>query len=119
MSSYINDGDQLTSKEVLMVQNLHALVNSPSGQAVSKTGLETFANAVPSAALSLSILPATGAVNDANLIFGFTSLPSILVINGAIYQQTGGSITWTWNAITLQATLSSAVGAGGSIFGLV
>lgn len=65
----------------------------------------------------VTILPATGAINDSNLAFTFTKLPTLLCINGGFYQQTGGSITWTWNAGSLTATLSSVVGTGGSIFG--
>ena len=70
------------------------------------------------ASASTSVLTATGTINDSNLDFTFTSEPAILVINGASYRQTGGAITWTWTAGTLTATLSSAVGSGGSIFGL-
>lgn len=42
--SYIGDGLQLTSKEVLTVQNLHALAVGGAGQAIVKTGAETFTN---------------------------------------------------------------------------
>ena len=63
-----------------------------------------------------TVLTATGTINDSNLDFTFTSLPSIIVINGASYLQTGGAITWSWT--TLTATLSSPVGVGGSIYGI-
>lgn len=63
-----------------------------------------------------SILAATGTIDDSNATFTFTSEPSLLVINGGIYQQTGGAITWSYSAGT--ATLSVAVGTGGSIFGI-
>ena len=66
---------------------------------------------------ALSILTATGTINDTNLAFTFTSQPTVLIINGAVYQQTGGAITWTWSDPT--ATLSVAVGTGGSIFGII
>ena len=66
----------------------------------------------------ISILAATGTIDDSNTAFTFPSLPTVLVINGALYQQTGGAITWTWNAGTLTATLSAPVGTGGSIFGI-
>lgn len=69
-------------------------------------------------AASFSILAATGTIDDSNLDFTFASLPIVLVINGGVYQQTGGAITWSWNAGLLTATLSSPVGSGGSIFGL-
>lgn len=68
---------------------------------------------------SYSILTAAGTIDDSNTAFVFTKLPTELVINGASYIQTGGAITWTWNAGTLTATLSSSVGTGGSIYGRV
>lgn len=68
------------------------------------------------ASASTSVLTATGTINDSNVTFTFTSEPAILIINGASYQQTGGAITWTYSGGTV--TLSSAVGSGGSIFGL-
>lgn len=67
--------------------------------------------------IAITLLAATGAVNDTNTAFTFTSQPSVIVINGAVYQQTGGAITWTWADPT--ATLSVAVGSGGSIFGIL
>lgn len=72
-----------------------------------------------SANASGSILTATGAINDSNLSFTFTQQPSVLIVNGSTYQQTGGSITWTWTSATLTATLSAAVGTNGSIFGMI
>lgn len=63
-----------------------------------------------------TVLTATGTVNDTNKDFTFTSKPSIIVINGASYRETGGAITWTW--ATLTATLSSPVGVGGDIYGI-
>ena len=68
--------------------------------------------------LLAGFLEATGTIDDTNVDFTFTQLPAIIVINGGEYRQTGGSITWTWNAGTLTATLSSPVGTGGSIYGL-
>lgn len=67
---------------------------------------------------TLAILAATGTINDSNAAFVFPSLPKLVVVNGTAYEQTGGAITWTWNAGTLTATLSSPVGVNGSIFGM-
>lgn len=67
---------------------------------------------------AISVLTATGTIDESNTTFTFASQPTLLVINGASYGQTGGAITWTWNSGTLTATLSSPVGTGGSIFGL-
>ena len=69
--------------------------------------------------LASAILTATGTIDDSNTAFAFTSLPSAIVINGALYQQTGGAITWSWNAGTKTATLSQPVGVNGTIFGIL
>lgn len=65
---------------------------------------------------SLGILAVAGTIDDSNLTFTVGSLPTVLIINGGTYKTTGGSITWSYLAGTI--TLSSAVGTGGSIFGL-
>lgn len=67
--------------------------------------------------VSSNVLAATGTIDDSNTAFTFPSRPSVLVINGGTYRETGGAITWTWSSPT--ATLSVPVGTGGSIFGLV
>ena len=64
-----------------------------------------------------AILTATGTIDDSNKDFTFTEKPTLIVVNGALYQETGGAITWTWSGTT--ATLSSPVGTGGSIFGRI
>lgn len=59
----------------------------------------------------------TGTINDSNVTFTAPSDPALLVINGAVYLKTGGAITWSYSAGSI--TLSSPVGTGGSIYGLV
>jgi len=67
----------------------------------------------------ITILSTTsGSVDDSNMVFGFGSLPKVIVVNGTAYQQSGGAITWSWDSGSLTATLSSPVGANGSIFGM-
>lgn len=68
------------------------------------------------AATSQSIEEPTGIVNDANVAFGFTEKPFLVVVNGATYRENHG---WTWNAGTLTATLSFPVGTGGDIYGIM
>lgn len=63
---------------------------------------------------ALSILAATGTVNDSNKAFTFISKPNIIYVNGAGYRENHG---WTWNAGTSTATLDSPVGNGGDIYG--
>jgi len=67
---------------------------------------------------AVTLLATASTIDDSNTAFVFPSLPALLVINGAEYQQTGGSITWSWTAGTKTASLSSPVGLGGSIFGM-
>lgn len=67
---------------------------------------------------AFSVLSATGTIDDSNKDFVFASQPTLIIINGAAYQTTGGAITWTWNSGTTTATLSQPVGTGGSIYAL-
>lgn len=67
------------------------------------------------ASSGITILPATGTIDDTNTVFIFTSAPTLININGAFYQSTGGAYTWTG---TTTVTLSNPVGTGGSIFGM-
>lgn len=64
----------------------------------------------------LTLVTVTGTINDSNVTFTAASTPTVLVINGAFYQQTGGAITWSLAGLVI--TLSSPVGTGGSIFAL-
>lgn len=63
-----------------------------------------------------SVITVSGTIDDSNVTFTAASQPTLLFINGAAYQTTGGSITWSYLAGTI--TLSSPVGVGGSIFGV-
>ena len=65
---------------------------------------------------ALGIIAVSGTVDDSNVTFTAASEPTLLIINGGSYQKTGGSITWPYVAGTI--TLSSAVGNGGSIYGI-
>ncbi len=76
------------------------------------TGITT----VAASSGAITFLSATGTIDDSNVTFTFASLPIALIINGGLYQQSGGSITWSYLAGTV--TLSSPVGTGGSIVGI-
>ena len=65
----------------------------------------------------VSVLTISGTVDDSNVTLTAVQEPSLLVINGSLYQKTGGSITWSYSSGTI--TLSSPVGTGGQIYGLV
>lgn len=58
---------------------------------------------ISSSATALQKLSATGMVNGTNVDFAFTSKPTLVISDGASYQENKG---WTWNAGTLTATLS-------------
>ena len=68
---------------------------------------------------SFTVLTATGSIDDTNKTFSFSSAPSILSINGSLYnagETSGGVVMWT--LIGLVATLANPIGSGGSIFGI-
>lgn len=68
---------------------------------------------------SIAVLDATGTIDDSNTIFTFTSVPTLVVINGASYASTstvGGILAWTNVGTTV--TLAFPVGTGGSIYAL-
>lgn len=61
----------------------------------------------------LSLLTATGTIDDSNKVFTFASTPTIVVVNGANYRDGHGV-----SIVTTTATLDNVVGTGGDIFGL-
>ncbi len=63
----------------------------------------------------------SGAIDNSNTVFGFSQLPTFIVVGGIWYRSTtaGGTVNWTWNAGTLQATLSGPVGTAGEVFGVL
>ncbi len=62
---------------------------------------------------SLSVLAATGTVNDSNKTFTFASEPTLVIVNGATYRH-GSGVTIS----TTTATLDNAPGFGGDVYGL-
>lgn len=61
----------------------------------------------------LSLLAATGTVDDSNVSFTFPSAPTLVVVNGAAYRHgKGATISGT------SVTLDNPVGIGGDIYGL-
>lgn len=80
----------------------------------------TYANAngrnditVSASTQPLSILAATGTVDDSNKTFTFASTPSVVVVNGAAYRH-GHGVTIS----TTTATLDNPVGSGGDIYAI-
>lgn len=62
---------------------------------------------------SLSLVTATGAVDDSNTSFTFSAEPSLVIINGASYRH-GKGVTISGTSVTTD----NPVGAGGDIYGL-
>lgn len=62
---------------------------------------------------ALSVLTATGDVDDSNTTFTFASEPTLVIVNGATYRD-GHGVTIS----TTTATLDNPVGTGGDIYGL-
>ena len=63
---------------------------------------------------AMTVLAATGTINDTNVTFTVASEPTLAIINGISYRTTGGAITWSYLAGTV--TLSQPVGTGGDIY---
>lgn len=60
--------------------------------------------------------PTSGTVDDSNTAFGFASLPKIIVSGISPLIQNNG---WTWNSLTLTATLTYPVGVGNIIYAIM
>lgn len=68
---------------------------------------------------AVTVLTATGTIDDSNTVFTFTVAPTLVNINGSFYSSTstiGGTLAWTIAGLTV--TLANPVGTGGSLFGL-
>ena len=61
----------------------------------------------------VSILAATGTVDNSNTVFTFTSAPTIVVVNGTAYRN-GYGVTISGTT----ATLDNPAGTGGDVYGL-
>lgn len=87
-----------------------------TGATVTQSG-RTVTVAISSS--GLTVLPATGDIDDTNTTFTFTQVPTLININGSFYSSTstvGGELVWTNVGTTV--TLAFPVGTGGSIFGI-
>jgi len=62
---------------------------------------------------NVTILEATGTIDDSNTTFTFSSSPSLIVVNGAVYRNGHGC-----TIAGLNVTLDNPVGTGGDIYGI-
>jgi hypothetical protein len=107
MAEAIRDGNRITV--ALGQSNADATVTLPF-KIDSVTGRLLVATTGSS---SVSILVATGTVDDSNVTFTFASTPHIVVVNGMSYVN-GHGVT----IVTTTATLDSPAGTGGYIYGI-
>lgn len=89
-------------------------INFSTGFTVTPTGDGTNVDITATSA-GAEILTTASTIDDSNVSFVFVSKPTLININGTFYRETKG---WSWNAGTLTATLDSAVGVNGDIYGL-
>ncbi len=81
----------------------------------NKYGMHEMMHGGAAAATSgITVVAITGMVNDSNVTFSALTEPTLLNINGAFYQKTGGTYTWTYGGGTI--TLNNPVGTGGQIY---
>lgn len=71
---------------------------------------------ISASSAGITIIAVAGTKDDSNVTFTAASEPKLLNINGAFYQKTGGTYTWSYAAGTI--TLNIAIGTGGAIFGM-
>lgn len=62
---------------------------------------------------SLSVLAATGTIDDSNVTFTFASTPTLVIVNGACYRDGKGC-----SIVTTTVTLDNPVGTGGDVYAL-
>lgn len=116
MSNVVSRSDPLTSSEITLVENLSALPISGAGQAIQKTGSNTFQNFTPAGGgtaggFSFSILLAP-TIDGSNKTYTFIVSPTnatmislrspggmteglVTFFEGIHYSRTGGTVTFT------------------------
>lgn len=87
-----------------------------AGPGIAITNTVNGTKRISATGTAITVITITGTRDDSNVVFTAASEPTLLNINGAFYEKTGGAITWTY--LTGTITLSSAVGTGGSIYGI-
>ncbi len=120
--SHIRNGEQLARLAQKMDMNdmrwhgggLSSVIHDTS---LTGSGTVDSPLSVVATPTGITIIAVAGTIDDSNMSFTSASQPTLLVINGMIYQKTAGAITWTYVAGTI--TLSIPVGTSGSIFGLL
>lgn len=68
---------------------------------------------ISSTGSGLSVLAATGTIDDSNTVFTFASAPTLVVVNGAMYRHGSGV-----SIVATTATLDNPVGTGGDVYAL-
>lgn len=108
--SNIANGYQLTSKEVLMIQNLHTLATSGSSQAIQKTGAESFANMTPTGGGGTATINATSPLT-------YDSTTGILAMPAATSVVNGYLTAADWTTFSSKVSTSRAINTGTGLSG--
>ena len=101
MSNVVSASDPLTSTEIGLVSGLNSLPVTPNGQAIAKTGTNTFANVSTSGgggSGGFAFETPSGTINGVNATFTVTHVPAFIVINSNLYFQNNG---YTLSGLTL------------------
>lgn len=115
-AKYIEGLKEMIEKEIAPVRHLGAMRGGGDTVAAGSGVTITNSNGVKTISAtggSLSVLAATGTVDDSNTTFTFPSAPTLIIVNGATYRNGFGC---TISGTT--GTLNSPVGTGGDIYGL-
>lgn len=100
----------ITSSEQAAIDSLLGLPTTPGGQALIKTGPNTFANGAISGGGFTKLTP-TETPNGVITVFTFgaaSSQPTFIISDNAIIQATSksGTVNWTWNNGAKKATMT-------------
>ena len=101
MSHISAQGEQSTSAEILVLENLAALGASASGEFIRKTSLSAFENATPAGGSGISIETPSGLVNSSNVTYTVIAEPKWIVADGITYFD---GVGYTYAALTLTMT---------------
>jgi hypothetical protein len=102
----VSASDPLTSTEIGLVSGLNSLPITPNGQAIAKTGANTFANVSTSGTGGSGYqAPLTGNVDGINQTFTWATAPNVIVQDNAGTPlqkvEQGGQINWTGTTTTV------------------
>jgi hypothetical protein len=93
MSNVVSASNPLTSTEIGLVAGLNALAVTPNGQAIAKTGTNTFANI--SASGGATLLTSTDTPNGVITNFHFATQPTLIFTDQGVWANNAIGFSWT------------------------